>query len=144
MTTIQRVLDNKGRDIWTIGPDESVYRALEEMAAKNIGALIIAEAGKPVGIFTERHYARNIILKGRSSPRTPIRDVMVANFIFARPEQTVEECMAVMTEKRVRHLPVLDEGRLVGIVSIGDLVKSTIDHQKFTIEQLVNYIGGSG
>lgn len=143
MTTIKQVLEKKGHDVWTIDPDESVYRALEEMAAKNIGALVVIEKGDPVGIFTERHYARNIILKGRSSPRTPMRDVMVANFIYARPEQTVEECMVVMTEKRIRHLPVLHEGRLVGIVSIGDLVKSTIDHQKFTIEQLVHYISGS-
>lgn len=143
MMTIKQVLDGKGREVWTIRPEDSVFHALEEMAAKNIGALVVVEDGRPVGIFTERHYARDVILKGRSSPRTPIRDVMVANFIYARPEQTVEECMAVMTEKRIRHLPVLDGGQLIGIVSIGDLVKSIIDRQDFTIDQLVHYIRGS-
>lgn len=143
MTTIKQVLDKKGHEVWTIRPDESVFRALEEMAARNVGALVVTENGDPVGIFTERHYARNIILKGRSSPRTLIRDVMVVDVLYARPEQTVEQCMAVMTQKRVRHLPVLQEGRLIGIVSIGDLVRSTIDQHEFTIEQLVHYISGS-
>jgi CBS domain-containing protein len=98
------VLDNKGHEVWTIRPDDSVFRALEEMAAKNVGALVVTKDNEPVGIFTERHYARRVFLKGRSSPTTLVKDVMVANFIYARPGQTVEECMAVMSDKRVRHL----------------------------------------
>jgi CBS domain-containing protein len=143
MTTVERILENKGREVWTIDPDDSVLHALEEMANKNVGALVAMENEMPVGIFTERNYARNIFLKGRSSPTTPVRDVMRTDVIYVRPDQTVEQCMAIMTEKRVRHLPVLHEGKMTGIVSIGDLVKSTIDQQKFTIEQLVNYISGT-
>jgi CBS domain-containing protein len=107
-----------------------------------VGALVVIEDRKPVGIFTERHYARNVFLKGRRSPTTSIRDIMNTRIVCATPEQTIEECMAVMTDKRIRHLPVLDHGKLVGIVSIGDLVKSKIADQEFTIEQLVHYIHG--
>ncbi len=144
MTTVEQVLDKKGREVWTIRPDDTVLHALEEMARKNVGALVAVENEALVGIFTERHYARNVFLKGRSSPQTLVRDVMTADVIFARPDQTVDQCMAIMTEKNTRHLPVLDDGKLVGIVSIGDLVKSIIDQKQFTIEQLVNYISGSG
>ena len=143
MTTIKQVLDRKGHDVWTIRQDDSVFHALQEMAAKNIGALVVTKDDEPVGVFTERHYAREVFLKGRSSPMTLVKDVMVANFIYARPEQTVEQCLAVMTEKRVRHLPVLDQGRLIGLVSSGDLVNSIIDRQEFTIDQLTHYIAGS-
>lgn len=142
MTTVEQVLDKKGRDVWTIHPDNSVFQALQEMASKDVGALVAIEYETPVGIFTERNYARNVFLKGRSSPTTLVRDVMRTDVIYVRPDQTVNQCMAIMTEKRVRHLPVLQEGNLVGLVSIGDLVKSIINQQKFTIEQLVNYIGG--
>jgi CBS domain-containing protein len=144
MTTIKQVLDKKGHEVWTIRPDDSVFRALEEMAAKNVGALVVTKDNEPVGIFTERHYARRVFLKGRSSPTTLVKDVMVANFIYARPGQTVEECMAVMSDKRVRHLPVLDDGRLIGLISAGDLLNSIIDRHEFTIDQLVHYIAGSG
>ena len=144
MTTINQVLDTKGHDVLTVGPDDTVLRALEQMASKNVGAVIVTENGAPVGIFTERDYARSVILKGRSSPTTPVREVMSSEVIFVRPEQTVEECMAIMSDKRFRHMPVLQEGKLIGIVSIGDLVKTIIDQQKFTIEQLQGYIGGSG
>jgi CBS domain-containing protein len=143
MTTIEQVLENKGHEVWTIDPDDSVFQALEAMASKNVGALVAVENGMLVGIFTERNYARNVFLKGRSSPTTQVRDVMRTDVIYVRPDQTVNQCMAIMTEKRVRHLPVLHEGKLIGIVSIGDLVKSIINQQKFTIEQLVNYIGGT-
>ena len=112
------------------------------MAEKDVGALVVVENSKPVGIITERHYARNVFLKGRRSPTTPIREVMSTPIICASGEHSVEECMAVMTEKRIRHLPVLDQGELVGVVSIGDLVKSRIADQEFTIEQLVHYIHG--
>lgn len=143
MTTIKQVLDSKGHDVLTVQPDDTVFHALELMASKNVGAVIVTEKGEPVGIFTERDYARNVILKGRSSANTPVRDIMSADVIFVRPEQTVDECMAIMTDKRFRHMPVLDEGKLTGIVSIGDLVKTIIDQQEFTIEQLKGYIGGN-
>lgn len=143
MTTVKQVLEKKGHDVWTIHPDDTVFKALEEMANRNVGALVALENGNVVGVFTERHYARNVFLKGRSSPETVIRNVMTTDVIFIRPDQTVDQCMAIMTEKGLRHLPVLHEGKLTGIVSIGDLVKSIIDQKQFTIEQLVNYIGGS-
>ena len=144
MTTIKQILDEKGHEVLTVRPDDTVFQALELMASQNVGAVIVTENDAPVGIFTERDYARNVILKGRSSANTPIRDIMVSDVIFVRPEQTVDQCMAIMSDKRFRHMPVLQEGKLIGIVSIGDLVKSIIDEQAFTIEQLQGYIGGSG
>ncbi|MDH3662108.1 MAG: CBS domain-containing protein [Alphaproteobacteria bacterium] len=142
MTTVRQLLDDKGHDVWSIHPDSSVFDAIQLMASKDVGALVVVEDDRPVGIFTERHYARNVILKGKSSPKTRTRDIMTTDVICARLEQTVEQCMAVMTDKRVRHLPVLDQKRLVGIVSIGDLVKSIIADQNFAIEQLEHYILG--
>ena len=142
MTTVQQLLDDKGHDVWTIHADGSVFDAIQLMASKDVGALVVVEDDRPVGIFTERHYARNVILKGKSSPKTRTRDIMTTDVVCARPEQTVEQCMAVMTDRRVRHLPVLDKGRLIGIVSIGDLVKSIIADQSFAIEQLELYIRG--
>ena len=143
MTTIRQVLQSKGGDVRTIGPDETVYRAIEVMAELDIGALVVAENGKPVGLLSERDYAREVILKGRSSRDTPIRDVMAADFPQASLDQTVEECMTVMTDNRIRHLLVMEAGQLVGVVSIGDLVKAVIDHQQSTIEQLVGYVSGN-
>lgn len=143
MTTIKHILNSKGHDVLTVRPDDTVLHALELMASKNVGAVVVTENDAAVGIFTERDYARNVILKGRSSSNTPIRDIMVPDVIFVQPEQTVDQCMAIMSEKRFRHLPVMQEGKLVGIVSIGDLVKTIIDEQKFTIEQLQGYIGGN-
>src|SRR3546814_2577957 len=105
------------------------------MASRNVGAVIVTENAAPVGIFTERDYARSVILKGRSSTTTPVRDVMSTELVCLQPEQTVDECMAIMTKKRFRHMPVLQEEKLVGIVSIGDLVKTIIDQQEFTIER---------
>ncbi|MGI9451828.1 MAG: CBS domain-containing protein [Geminicoccaceae bacterium] len=142
MTTVQQLLEDKGHYVWSIHPDSSVFDAIQFMASKDVGALVVVEDDKPVGIFTERHYARNVILKGKSSPKTRTRDIMTTDVVCARPEQTVEQCMAVMTDKRVRHLPVLDQERMVGIVSIGDLVKSIIADQNFAIEQLEHYIRG--
>ncbi len=144
MTTIRQILDQKGHDVLTVRPDDTVLRALELMAGKNVGAVVVTENDAAVGIFTERDYARSVILKGRSSTNTPVRDVMSAEVVFVKPEQTVDECMAIMSDKRFRHLPVQDGGKLVGIISIGDLVKTIIDQQAFTIEQLQGYIGGSG
>ncbi len=142
MTTVQQLLDEKGHDVWSVGPDESVFDAIQKMATKDAGSLVVMEDDEPIGIFTERHYARDVVLKGKSSPTTPVRDIMTTRVICAWPGQTVEECMAVMTENRVRHLPVLDDSRLVGLVSIGDLVASIIADQKFTIEQLEHFITG--
>ena len=140
MTTVQTLLDKKGHEFWSVNPDDTVFDAIQIMANKEIGAVVVIEDDKLVGIFTERHYARNVFLKGKSSPKATIRETMTSRPVCARPELTVEECMAVMTDKYVRHLPVLDGDRLVGIVSIGDLVKSIIAEQKFTIEQLEHFI----
>jgi CBS domain-containing protein len=142
MTTVRHVLDRKGHHVHFIHPDASVFDALKMMAENNIGSLVVLEGGKLVGVITERHYAREIILKGRTSPGTLVRDIMSTKVIYARPDQSVEECMAVMTARAVRHLPVLEGARLVGIVSIGDMVKSVIDDQKFIIEQLEHFIHG--
>ncbi|MGH7539740.1 MAG: CBS domain-containing protein [Gemmatimonadota bacterium] len=142
MRTVREVLGRKGHEVWSIGPEESVFRALEWMAEKGIGALIVCEGERPVGIFSERDYARKVILLGRSSRDTPVREIMTRRVVYVRPEQSVEQCMAVMTDKRVRHLPVLEGERLVGVISIGDLVKSIIDEQRFLIEQLEQYISG--
>ncbi len=140
--TIKQLLDRKGREVFTIAPEESVFEAIRRMAEKGIGALVVTEGGEPVGILTERDYARKVILKGRSSKETPVREIMSSPVIFIRPEQTIEEAMAIMTEKKIRHLPVLAEGRLGGLISIGDVVKAIIEDQKFTIDQLTNYIHG--
>ena len=142
MPTVKQLLNDKGGDVWFVSPDDSVFSAIQEMARRDIGALVVVDEGKPVGMFTERDYARDVVLKGKSSPTTPIRDVMTSHVIYVGPDQTIEECMAVMTDKHVRHLPILHEDKLVGMVSIGDLVKSIIADQKFTIEQLENYIRG--
>ena len=140
MTIVRHILDKKGQLVWTIGPDDTVFAAIEEMARKDVGALVVVENGDPIGIFTERHYARDVFLKGRSSPTTVVKDVMRTGFLYFTPERTVEECMAIMTAERVRHLPVMDDGNLVGLISIGDLVKSIIEDREFVIDQLTNYI----
>ncbi|WP_249779858.1 CBS domain-containing protein [Bradyrhizobium sediminis] len=142
MTSVRQLLDHKGRKIWSIHPDATVFDAVAKMAEKDVGSLLVMEDDKLVGIITERHYARNVVLKGKTSPATPVRDIMERRVVIARPEQTVEQCMALMSDKRVRHLPVFEGKKLVGIVSIGDLVKSIIGDQKFTIDQLVHYIHG--
>lgn len=142
MTTVKHVLDGKGHDVHFIRPEASVFDALKMMAQHDIGSLVVLEDDKLVGIITERHYAREVVLKGRTSPKTLVRDIMSTRSICARPDQSVQECMAVMTEKGVRHLPVLEGGRLVGIVSIGDMVNSVIGDQKFVIEQLEHFIHG--
>jgi CBS domain-containing protein len=142
MTTVTQLLAQKGRTTWSIGPDATVFDAIAKMAEKNVGSLVVMDGENLVGIITERHYARNVVLKGKTSPETPIRDIMERFVVIARPEQSIEQCMCLMSEKRVRHLPVLDGEKLVGIVSIGDLVKSIIGDQKFIINQLENYIHG--
>ena len=140
MTTLKMLLKGKGHDVWSVHPDDTVLDAIKMLAEKDIGALIVIKDDKPVGIFTERDYARNVYLKGKSSLNTAVRDVMVAPVICVKPDQTVDECMALMTAKRFRHLPIMDGDELVGMVSIGDLVKSVIAEQQFTIEQMEQYI----
>ena len=142
MKTVRSLLHVKGYDVWTIAPDASVYEALRVMADKNVGALLVLEGGKLAGVISERDYARKVVLKGRSSVDTPVRDIMTADVISVRPDQTVEECMALMTDKHIRHLPVVADGRLIGLISIGDVVKSIITEQGFMIEQLTSYIAG--
>ena len=142
MIIVKDILKDKSGDILTISPQDTVYRALEIMAEKDLGALVVVENEKVVGLFSERDYARNIVLQGKSSKNTLVKDLMNANPCYVRPEQTLNDCMALITEKRTRHLPVLDGEKLVGIVSIGDVVKQYIVDKEFTIKQLENYIAG--
>lgn len=142
MKSVKHILQNKGREVWSVGPDALVYDALAMMADKKVGALLVLEGEKLVGIISERDYAWKVILKGKSSLQTPVREIMTEKVVCVRPEQTVEECMALMTDKHIRHLPVIVDERVVGIVSIGDLVKATIDEKDFLIRQLENYITG--
>jgi CBS domain-containing protein len=140
--TVRHLLEQKGRNVWTIRPDSTVFDALAKMAEKDIGPLVVMDGEKLVGVVTERHYSRNVILKGKKSPTTVVSDIMERDVIHVRPEQSVELCMALMTEKRVRHLPVLEGQKVVGIISIGDLLKSIISKQKFVIDELEHYIRG--
>jgi CBS domain-containing protein len=140
--TIRQLLEQKGGKICFIHPDATVFEAIAKMADNDVGSLLVIEQDALVGIITERHYARDVVLKGKTSPATPVREIMEKDVVTVRPEQRVEECMAIMTERRVRHLPVIEGGKLVGIVSIGDLVKSIIGNQKFVIAQLEHYIHG--
>jgi CBS domain-containing protein len=142
MVTVSQCLQRKGRTVWTVGPDDSVYEALQLMADKDIGALLVLKEEKLVGIFSERDYARKVILKGRTSKETPVRDIMTTQVVYVQPGYLIEECMALMTERHVRHLPVLQDERLVGVISIGDVVKEIISEQQFVIEQLEHYITG--
>ena len=142
MTTIKQILDTKGYAVWSIHPRESVFAAIQQMAEKEVGALVVLEDDAVVGIISERDYARKVTLKGRSDRETAVRDIMTPHVICVRLEQSLEECMTIVTERRIRHLPVLDSGRLIGIISIGDLVKTIIAEQQFIIEQLEHYISG--
>jgi CBS domain-containing protein len=142
MATVRDLLKEKGNDVWTIAPDKTVYDALTLMAAKDIGALVVVEDDRVVGIISERDYARKVILRGKSSKETTLREIMTAKVCYVTNDYSVQECMALMTDKTVRHLPVLEADRLVGIVSIGDVVKSVISEQEFIIEQLESYITG--
>lgn len=142
MKKVRDILEAKGRDVWSIGPDASVFDALKLMADKDIGALVVLDVDKLVGIISERDYARKIVLLGRASPTTRVEEIMSTDLVCVDPEQDVDACMAVVTQKRVRHLPVLKNRELVGLISIGDLVKSIITEQQFLIEQLERYIAG--
>lgn len=141
--SVRQLLTDKGGDVRTIAPDATVFEALEKMAAHDIGALIVAEGDRVVGVFSERDYARKVILRGKASRDTPVRDIMTSQVIDVTPEQRMEDCMRLMTERRIRHLPVMDDGRLVGVVSIGDVVKAVMAEQRFLIEQMESYIRGA-
>jgi len=140
MNFVNEILKAKGRDVWTVSSDSIVYDALQEMADKNVGALLVVEDDKLVGVFSERDYARKVILHGKASKDTLVKEIMSTEMFWVRPDETVAGCMELMTNKRIRHLPVLDEGRLVGVISIGDVVKAVISEKEFAIQQLEQYI----
>ena len=141
MKTVREILINKGNQIWTVLPDTTVYKALIIMADKSIGALLVVDKlGNPVGVLSERDYARKIILVGKSSKETMVKEIMSSRVIYITPDRSPEECMALMINKRIRHLPVLDNGKLAGFISIGDVVKAVLDEKEFMIDQLVQYI----
>ena len=136
------ILLSKGQDIWVVKPDDTVFDSLRRMAQKEIGALLVMDGDKLVGIVTERDYARKVILEGKSSKDSAVSEIMTKRVLCVSPERTLEECMALMTDKRVRHLPVLEHKRVVGVLSIGDLVKAMISEQQVLIDQLQHYIAG--
>jgi CBS domain-containing protein len=140
LKSVRQVLKDKGYAVETITPEASVYDALQKMANRELGALVVFDGGEVCGLFSERDYARKVILQGRLSKNTQVQEIMTRRVITVEPEQTVEACMVLMTDKHIRHLPVLEEGRLIGIVSIGDIVKAVIDAQRLTIEELETYI----
>ena len=142
MRTAGEILRFKGSTVWSVGPDDSVLHALGVMARHEIGAVLVLDGDRLVGILTERDYARKVVLVGRSSRESPIRDVMTEEVVCVPPERTIDECLALMTNRRVRHLPVVERKQVVGLVSIGDLVHATITEQEHVIEQLQHYIAG--
>lgn len=142
MVTVRQILKNKGSQIWATQPDATVFSALQLMAEKGVGALLVLADGKLVGIFSERDYARKVILHGKSSVETPVSEIMTPGVITVKLDQTIGECMTLMTEKRFRHLPVIEGDRVVGVISIGDVVKAIISDQEFMIKQLEIYISG--
>ena len=140
MSTVRNILQKKGNAVYSVSPDTSVYDALEDLEEKNLGALVVVENGKLIGVFTERDYARKVILKGRSSKETLVRDIMSSTPIFVTPDKTLDDCMQLMTDKFIRHLPVMEKDELIGVVSIGDIVKYIIYDKDFIIENLEHYI----
>jgi CBS domain-containing protein len=144
MTLVKQLLESKEKTVWSISPDASVYEALVLMAEKNVGSLVALDDGKLVGILSERDFARKVILQKKASTKIPVKEIMSTTVYCVAPDSAIEQCMALMTEKRIRHLPVLKGDELVGIVSIGDVVKAIMSTQEFIIEQLENYIVSGG
>jgi CBS domain-containing protein len=142
MRNVKQLLASKGTEVWTVTADSSVYDALKTMAEKNIGALVVLDGDRLSGIFSERDYARKVVLQGKFSKDTPVRDIMTEDVFSVSPDRTITECMAVMTAGRFRHLPVMEDDRLVGLISIGDVVKVLLSEKDFMIEQLENFIAG--
>jgi CBS domain-containing protein len=140
MNFVSQILKNKGNKIWSIAPRETTYKALQIMSDENLGCLLVIDKGKTVGIFTERDYSRKVILKGKSSKTTPVSELMTKEVLFVDPGTSVEDCMALMIEKCVRHLPVMENKKLVGLVTVGDVVKQLIVDQKFKIQELERYL----
>jgi CBS domain-containing protein len=142
MTTVSKILAAKGSQVWSVTPTTRLYEALKLMAEKDVGALLVFDEGEIAGIISERDYARKVVLEGKNSMIVPISEIMTKRVLTITPAHTLEECMALMTDKHVRHLPVMEDDHLVGIISIGDVVKELISEQQFVIEQLENYIRG--
>lgn len=143
MKTVNEILNKKGYEIWSISPDATVFQALELMSQKEVGALLVMENNNLVGILSERDYARKVILQGKSSKDLPVREIMSSRVIYVTRDHSVEDCMALMINKRIRHLPVMEGDNLAGVISIGDVVKAVIDEKEFEIDQLVQYIKGA-
>ena len=141
-TTVLQLVNRKGHTVWSTQPNRTVFEALERMAEKEIGALLVFEADRMVGIFSERDYARKVILKGKSSKQTSVGEIMTKNVVRVHPNQSMADCMALMTDKRIRHLPVVEDDTVIALISIGDVVKEIISEQEFVISQLENYITG--
>ncbi len=144
MSTVGYLLKEKGSELWSVKPDDLVFDVLKIMAQKNVGALLVLEEGKLVGIFSERDYARRVALEGKTSKETPVVDLMTREVFCIAPHRTIEECMALMTSKHIRHLPVMEDKELLGIITIGDVVKKVISDKEFTIRELEKFIAGSG
>lgn len=142
MKSVRDILKVKGTEVWCVEPDATVFDALRRMAEKEVGALVVTEGAQVVGLISEREYARKVVLQGRTSPTTLVKEIMTSPVVYIHLDQAIEECMSLMTEKRTRHLPVIEDGKLVGLISIGDIVKSIIADQQFLIEQLVRYVSG--
>ncbi len=138
--TLSEILDRKGRNVWSVSPGDTAYKALELMAEKQIGAVVVVEGGKVVGVFSERDYARKVILMGKSSRQTAVADLMSRDVCCVHPWSNINECMSLMTQRRVRHLPVIDKDKIVGLVSIGDVVKAIISEQESEINELKGYV----
>lgn len=144
MLTVRELLAKKGSQVWSVSPDATVYDALLVMAERNVGAVLVLAGAELAGILSERDYARQVVLKGKASRDTPVREIMTTRLVCVSPERTIEECMALMTDRRIRHLPVLKGDTLLGLLSIGDVVKAVISEKEFLIEQLEGYITSSG